>query len=61
MLTRRLGGFVDLADLRIVLENGGLAGIGKGEAEGPGRATEPAKASLAEPRVHLRSMAQSKK
>ena len=56
MLPKRPGGFVDLADLRIVLENGGFAAFGEGEADGPDRATKAAEAALDELRSRRSSM-----
>ncbi len=52
------GGTTDLADLRIVLEAGGVAAFGVGEAEGADRATKAAEAALADVRLHLRSLVQ---
>jgi cell division GTPase FtsZ len=44
---------VDLADLRLILENGGEAVFGAGEAEGPNRAVRAAEAALTDLRRHL--------
>ncbi len=52
------GGTTDLADLRIVLETGGAAAFGVGEAEGADRATKAAEAALADFRLHLRCLVQ---
>jgi cell division GTPase FtsZ len=50
------GGTTDLTDLRIVLENAGVAVFGQGEATGPGRATLATEAAIADLRNHLSAL-----
>jgi cell division GTPase FtsZ len=55
MLPKRPGGSADLSDLQLVLQHGGKAAFGEGEADGPNRATRAAEAALADLRLHLQS------